>query len=310
MNPTLKAYIQLCRPANLPTAAADILAGAAIMAGVPATQPHYFTDLGERVSLMHIPPFGHFLAIVFSSILLYAGGVVLNDFFDSDLDAKERPERPIPSGKVGRFSVLWFGSFLLFFGVILSFLMSPRSGYIAFLLAGMIVLYNWKAKHHTIAGPIAMGSCRALNLMLGMSYYTSYGIKPIYLLIPLLYIGAVTSISQGEVHGGRKGTQAFAAFLYAVVGILILYLAYEAQGNWQLTVGVLVLFYYLVGKPLYKAWKEPKAENIRKAVKWGVMSLIVLDAAIASGYATPWITLIILALFPLSRTLSKVFAVT
>ena len=40
------------------------------------------------------------LALAFS--LLYTGGMYLNDAFDRDIDARERPERPIPSGRVRR----------------------------------------------------------------------------------------------------------------------------------------------------------------------------------------------------------------
>ena len=310
MNPTLKAYIQLCRPANLPTAAADILAGWAIMNGSEVVTAVESKELMDIIHAFINPELQDILALVFASVLLYAGGVVLNDFFDAELDAKERPERPIPSGVVSRSSVLRFGLLLLILGIGIAGLYSMTSGLIAFLLSGMIVLYNWKAKHHSLAGPLAMGSCRALNLLLGMCLFISAEPKWVFLIIPLCYIGAITAMSQGEVHGGRKQTQAVAAFLYLVVGLLILVLAAQAGGQWWWTMGVLTLFYILVGRPLYKAWKQPSATNIRLAVKWGVISLIVLDAAIASAYVSPIYTLIILALFPLSRTLSKVFAVT
>ena len=35
-----------------------------------------------------------------SSCLLYLGGMALNDYADRDVDAVERPQRPIPSGRV------------------------------------------------------------------------------------------------------------------------------------------------------------------------------------------------------------------
>ena len=40
---------------------------------------------------------------------LYAGGVVLNDYFDREVDAVERPERPIPSGRVAGSHALVLG---------------------------------------------------------------------------------------------------------------------------------------------------------------------------------------------------------
>ena len=308
MNPTLKAYIQLCRPANLPTAAADILAGVAVMSFSPGLLKHMRSLSIEEFVQLEPRPIEIFL-LCLASVCLYAGGVVLNDFFDADLDAIERPERPIPAGVVSKAAVLRFGLILLLLGVGIASILNPVSGAIAAALSGMIVLYNWKAKHHSIAGPLAMGSCRSLNLLLGMSLLPG---EPywIFLLIPLLFIGAITAISQGEVHGGKSTTQGIAAILYFLVGAILLYLALSTASFWWFALGLLLLFYAMVLPPLYKAWKEPIAGNIRKAVKWGVISLIVLDAAMASAYVGPLFTLMILALFPLSRTLSKVFAVT
>ncbi|MBT8235939.1 MAG: ubiquinone biosynthesis protein UbiA, partial [Bacteroidia bacterium] len=81
MWPRIMGFLRLMRPANLPTAGADILAGAAI-AGAVSTQIPF--TLNTAISDL--------LLLFFSSVSLYAGGVVLNDYFDADLDALERPE--------------------------------------------------------------------------------------------------------------------------------------------------------------------------------------------------------------------------
>src|SRR5207247_76223 len=71
-------YLQLVRPANLLTANADVLAGfAAVGLKNPAALP----------------------LLLVATTALYGGGVVLNDVFDARLDAVERPERPLPSGR-------------------------------------------------------------------------------------------------------------------------------------------------------------------------------------------------------------------
>src|ERR1041385_8386665 len=84
-------YLQLMRPPNLVTANADVLAGFAV-AGLP------------RFDLL---PW-----LLVATTCLYAGGVVLNDVFDARLDACERPERPIPSGRVAVRSAAVFGTVL------------------------------------------------------------------------------------------------------------------------------------------------------------------------------------------------------
>jgi 4-hydroxybenzoate polyprenyltransferase len=95
----LKAYLRLCRPANLPTAAADVLAGAAVAA----------YSLGDSLAWHTVLPAWYIAVLALISVLLYAAGVVLNDYYDREIDAVERPERPIPSGVVRPEGVLGFG---------------------------------------------------------------------------------------------------------------------------------------------------------------------------------------------------------
>src|SRR5690606_20787053 len=145
------------RPPNLPTAAADIMAGAAI-AGVFATN----WSLIPQETLVDL------IVLMLASVFLYAGGVVLNDVFDLKIDKVERPERPIPSGVVSLKTASLFGGSLLVLGIVLSFLCHFYAGLASLGLAGAIVLYDALAKHHVIFGPLIMGLCRGLNLFLGM----------------------------------------------------------------------------------------------------------------------------------------------
>ena len=71
----------LGRVSNLPTVWANLLAGTAL-AGVA------FGSLGAGLALILLPAY----------TLFYVGGMYLNDAFDANIDAEERPERPIPSG--------------------------------------------------------------------------------------------------------------------------------------------------------------------------------------------------------------------
>jgi 4-hydroxybenzoate polyprenyltransferase len=82
------------------------------------------------------------------------------------------------------------------------------------------------------------------------------------------------------------------------------------QINGLYTIPFLALFCYLIFPPLFKAISSLKPLDVRLAVKAGIMALILLDATIAAGFAGWWYGLIILALFPLSRLLARVFAVT
>jgi 4-hydroxybenzoate polyprenyltransferase len=292
MNTVLKGYLRLMRPANLPTAVADILAGAALSGVLANSFPDY-----------------NLFFLVFASIFLYAGGVVLNDVFDFEIDKIERPERPISSGLIPKKSAATFGVVLLAKGVFLAFLVNQLSGFVALTLAIAIVLYDAFAKNHEFFGPLNMGLCRALNLILGMSIIGEI-FNAWYAIIPLVYIFAITLISRGEVHGNNKRHIIWAGILYAIViSTVLIFVVTQTSNLWQ-TIPFLFLFMFLVYRPLIHAYKQNSPEHIKKAVIAGVLSMIVLDAALVVGFSDWRYGLVLLLLLPLSVFLSKLFAVT
>ena len=300
MNPVLKGYLRLMRPANLPTATADILAGIAI-AGITTTT-HYLTVDGIRL-------FPKIIYLIMASNFLYAAGVVFNDVFDRKIDRIERPERPIPSGLIPVRNATIFGILLMLAGIFCAFLVNPLSGKIGLALAAAILLYDGLAKKNVFFGPLNMGSCRALNLILGMSF-AGHVLHPEYGLIHLIYIFAITLISRGEVHGKNKKHIIWAVILYAAVIFTVVKIIPWEPGSMWSVVPFLLLFMYLIFKPLINAYRVNTAENIKKAVMAGVISVIALDALLAAGFANWWYGLLVIMLLPLSLVLSRMFAVT
>ena len=286
----IKPYLQLTRPANLVTAVADILAGMAI----------------AQFTFSSFNP----VFLVLSTLGLYGGGVVMNDVFDARLDAVERPERPIPSGKVPLPAATMLGMTLLFGGVLAAALFSFQSGMIAVVIAALTVLYNRFAKHHVFFGPLTMGMCRGGNLPLGMSVLPeSFRQWSFVVLLPIAYIAAITLISQDEVHGGKRRTLYIAVFLYLVVLLTQLYIAHT-KGNILFALPFVLLHAWLIGRPLYNAIQNPVGPLIGKAVKAGVLSLIVMNASWCMAFGLWPVALAVLALLPLSILLARVFAVT
>jgi len=300
MNPVLKGYLRLARPANLPTAAGDVLAGVAIsgiLTGISLNVDWNTSKLWDMALL------------VFSSVFLYAAGVVLNDVFDFKLDKVERPERPIPSGLISVRSAAVFGGVLMNLGVLFSSLVGSVSGMVAVTLGLSILLYDASGKHHSFFGPLNMGICRGLNLLLGITVLGNYS-QWEFFIFPVLYIAAITLISRGEVHGNNKGHIILAGVLYSSV-ILGIGVLFSIMGlNVLEAVPFLLLFGFFIFRPLLKAYSENSPKNIKNAVKAGVISIIVLDASLAVGFSHWWVGIIILLLLPLSIYLSKLFAVT
>lgn len=290
----VKALLSLTRPANLVTAIADVLAGMAI-AG-------YF--------LIPNPPPAAVGLLALATVGLYGGGVVFNDVFDAELDAVERPERAIPSGAVSKSAATGLGAGLLALGIGASFLVNPTAGLLAIAIAIASLVYDRFGKHHNWLGPVNMGLCRGLNLLLGVSIIPEQVLPWAWVgLVPIAYIAAITMISRGEVHGGSATTLRSAGLLYALVIGCVAALAQQRQ---QLGTALpfLILFGYYIFPPLWRAVREPIGQNIGLAVRAGVLSLIVMNAAWVAAFASFPLALLVFCLLPLSRLLAKIFAVT
>jgi 4-hydroxybenzoate polyprenyltransferase len=286
------AYLQLMRPANIITAWADILAGFAAAGGL----------LLGNSSLPWL---------LLATTGVYGGGVVFNDVFDAQLDCEERPERPIPSGRASSQGAIWLGSFLLFVGIIAAARVSFLSGAIALFVAVAALLYDAASKHNNLLGPLNMGCCRGGNLLLGMSIVPEMLVQRWWLaLLPIVYIAAITAISQGEVKGGKKSTGIFALFCLAIVLSIILTLGLFTNYAMWAALPFWILLAVRVVPPFIAATENPQAETIRSAVKAGVLSLIILNATLAAGFAGWPSGLLVLSLLPLSLVLAKKLAVT
>ncbi len=296
-------YLQLTRPANVVTAVADIWAGFAIAGGWT-----YLISTWEQGS-------GNFWLNLFwlslSTIGLYAGGVAFNDIADAELDAVERPERPIPSGIASKSKATIMASALLILGVAAAAIVNKYAAGIAVFVALCAVLYDFKGKHSSFFGPINMGLCRAGNLLLGVSVAPEVlGKFSILGLIPLIYVAAITMISRGEVHGKNRKALFAGLFMYIIILISIFLIAKIHSPDYWQVLPFLALLAYMLFPPLIKAIRMQEPKLIGKSVKAAVISLIIVNAAIASAFAGWMIGIFVLLLLPISLWLAGKFAVT
>jgi 4-hydroxybenzoate polyprenyltransferase len=292
------AVLQLMRPANIITAIADIIAGISIAGFL---NPVLWTN----DVLFNI------ILLISSTIGLYGGGIVFNDVFDYKQDKINRPERVLPSGRISLRQAKIVGSQLFFIGVFSAFLVSIYTGLVAIGVMLMALLYDKIGKHNKVLGPINMGLCRGGNLILGMSI--SVGLASDFLLIgivPVIFISAITLTAQKEAKGKNKLAIGLAMLLdISIVGAF--FLMYEFLSlSWKNAGYFLLLWYginvYAKAKAIYS--NEPKM--IMKAVKFGILSLIPLNATYVAGFSSVNFALLLLCLLPISLFLAKKFPVT
>jgi 4-hydroxybenzoate polyprenyltransferase len=235
--------------------------------------------------------------------LLYLSGMVLNDVFDVEVDAREQPHRPIPSGRVSLFAAKRLGWGLWLIGIAFAWLCSElandwRPGAVASALALVILAYNGALKHSRFA-PLLMGECRFLNVLLGMSLFVWRWEKRELLIAAGvgIYIMGVTVFSRDDARVSTR-TRLISGFTEILAGISIL-TAVPALTNFrpplEIATNSLYLWYMLwaaiaviIGRRCAAAILEPTPQRVQAAVRHCVQSVIVLDAAVCVGYAGPY----------------------
>ena len=260
--------------------------------------------------------------LIGASAALYTAGIVFNDVFDREIDAKERPFRPIPSGQISLASARFLAMTLLIVGIAAGWIADVlpgaqsetpwRSGVVASILGLSILAYDAFLKN-TPFGPGAMGACRFLNVVLGMSggqwaggQNEILGFGDGALLVAMgifLYIVGVTAFARGEASTSRRGPL-IAGMGSMVIGVISLGASacyttlrfnsqiYGRQLYWVL----LAVLMFTVLRRCGAAVVDPASKKVQAAVKLAILSLIWFDAATVLVVAGPVYGLAIAAL--------------
>lgn len=292
------AMLQLMRPANIITAIADVIAGIAI-AGFLAP---------NVISLQYTTPI---ILLCIATSGLYAGGIIFNDVFDIEDDKTNRPERVIPSGRLTLKEAKTLGITVFTIGIVTAFIVSSLSGILAIAITILALLYDKYAKHHSVLGPINMGLCRGVNLILGMSIHPNLEPQTYLIgLLPVIFIAAITLTAQKETKGKNKLAIGIAMVLDAIIVLGFILISQYFNFSFKNTFAFLILWYGLNLVAKFKAITNNNPKLIQKAVKTGVLSLIPLNASYVAGFSSIYIALLVLCLLPISLFLSKKFPVT
>jgi 4-hydroxybenzoate polyprenyltransferase len=294
-------YLRLLRAPNVFTAVADVTMG-------------YVAVTAGNVQLPTLA------ILIAASALLYMAGMVLNDVFDVEIDRKERPQRPLPSEKIPLGVATRLGWGLLAGGVVLAvvagaFAMSDevtgqgalfwRPGLIGILLAGAIVLYDRFAKA-TVAGPLVMGSCRLLTVLLGMSVAAPFpgmsllalGYDAAQWTIALgigTYIVGLTCFARTEAENPSKAWMILGTVIMAIGVSFLAWWPRYAPFDMPLRISydyllpglLLVISAFAVFGECVRAIRHPKPEIVQYAVKWSILALILFDATLVLALGTP-----------------------
>ena len=163
MNP----YIEILRPGNALMGAISII----LIALIDKT--------------LSIPVILAMIAVFFET----AAGNVINDYFDYNIDLINKPERPIPSGRISLKNGRNYAYFLFLAGTICGFLISYLTNnwipFIIVLIADIILyLYAYKLKSTPLIGNLAVGFMTGFGFVFG-----GYTINNPNIVMISLYLG-------------------------------------------------------------------------------------------------------------------------
>jgi 4-hydroxybenzoate polyprenyltransferase len=253
--------------------------------------------LAGAVAADNVRP-GRLAGLAASSICIYWAGMALNDWADRRVDAIERPERPIPSGRVSPQAAFGLASALTAAGLGLARAAGGRAGLrTSALLAVTAWSYDLGAKN-TPAGPAFMAAARSLDVLVGAGERRRKAWAPA--LAVGTHILGVTAMSRGEVHGSTPlpALGALAATSAITAGTV--------AGSTGLTTAVLAgLFVQEVGPAQLAAAQSPTGPGLRKAVGAGIHGLVPLQAAWCARGGAPRLGAALVAALPLARALAR-----
>lgn len=215
------------------------------------------------------------------SVLLYWSGMALNDWADREVDAAERPERVIPSGRVTASTALAIAAGLGVAGVAVTAAVGGRGALrVSLPLAALVATYDVLAKDSP-AGPAVMASTRGLDVLLAAGTAPAAAARPAVAVA--VHTAGVTLLSRGEVHGTTPASAAAAlAATGSAIGILAASVRRDPGGRarhrWA-AAGFALLYGVRVGRAQARAVAAPDAANVRAATGAGIGGLTFLQAA-------------------------------
>jgi len=276
--------------------------------------PAMFTAVSNLVAAHWLATGGNIetnalLLLTLSGLALYIGGMVLNDCVDLAIDARERPERPLPSGRISPTSAWSVGWLCLATGVLLAALHGRTSMIIAAVLALTILAYNFWSKS-TWLGPVNMGLCRYLNWLLGLSVVgLTSATLPIALPI-FFYVTALTLVSRIEADASsRKPLMMAAGGLVLTVGV-IGYLSVTGVLPNPAALALSGVGLLLALSRIWKTWQAFTPASAQATVAVMIFGIIPLDALMLLGSGQLWAALALLLLMVPGRILGRWMYIT
>lgn len=212
-----------------------------------------------------------------ASACFYMAGMVFNDVADRERDRTLHPERPLVSGAVGVREAVLLGSVLMMLAMTACVMVGLVTYVVGAALAAAIFVYDFGLKRFGVLGALSMGLARALNFVLGLS-----------------------AASEGTLTGFEFGAVVLGGYVFLLTCLSLL--EEKPQPGMFLAVSLLMVAWPQVVQGMGPSpagrgaavavsgviaavtlWAG-RRYGTPTAVRWGVITIILIDATLVVGF--------------------------
>ncbi len=302
---SLMPWMRLVRLPNLLTVPGDPVAG------------FLLASAAERRAPEPLP----LAAAAGAALCLYAFGLILNDIVDAEEDARERPERPLPSGVITVPQARMAAIAMALSGLNLALFAGKMPLMAAAALSAASIAYNAGLKRLPFAGVSCMGLCRGLSLLLGAAAACPDVLaNPARMRMPVyaaataltLYVAGFSAVARREAEPEvEQGKARWAPFLSLLIFLPAVLAAAHAVG--KLDGLAFTAFVFLMVMAMMRAWLLGgimyRCQPVPESVAGHIRNLLLVQACfcVASGARGLMPALFLVALSFVFRRLSHSF---
>lgn len=281
----IKSYFQLVRFPGIFTAFSNVLLG-------------FFIYSEFVVDWLILFP------LFVTSGFLFLAGMTLNDYFDYNTDKNERPNRPLPLGKISRKIALCIGLTLLVAANISAFFVGFQAVVISVIMSILIFAYDIKLKNIKILGILSLSSIRFLNVILGSSAVI-FNSEIIWISVPIaIFVAGISILAKTEssVYSRKAKIANLILVLFTIVYVVIL--THDKGFTHWLILGAFVIVSYLP----WMIFIEKSSKTTQKIVTIQLLSIPILDGILVMAFSNVVFAIVTMSMiFPVYVILRKIY---
>lgn len=255
----LATWLRLGRVSNLPTIWTNVMAATAIAGGDPLDW--------------------HTASVLLAMTMFYIGGMYLNDAFDREIDARERPTRPIPRGEIAPRPVFAVGFGLLVAGMALMTTFGPAAFVAGVGLSAAIISYDFYHKQNPFS-PVLMGLCRLL-VYVGAALASIGAVPGAIWSAGIAMAAHVIGLTYAAKQEGLDRIDRLWPLVFLLIP-LVLAMAALANAPWTL------VFWLLLAAADWRALDKLRRRSTPEAVPSGISMMIAAISLVDGVFAVPY----------------------